>query len=687
MNVRLENIQTETLPSYVSFLNKPRRTTTATDGDSIHSVSSVRSVLSNVSVALSSGWSSSKDKSSERARAALEADMKYLYSAFTKIPCLRLAPDGHARLIRGYEEFPFDTAVPLHVFKNLGALEVVDMDFRAFFGWDRLSEQLRSLTIKRSTIDDPAELLRGIVLDDMDKRRRRSTTKAQSAPRGSTTSSPNTPPRRSESVPGSPTGNSTPTVFDDATSSSKAAAAPSLPPPIMRTRSESSRAVLYTTSSSPNIPASSARQSQHHHRRGVIVVPPHSRRTSSGSSYSSENNNNNNNNSSSSSSSSSNPGRRASCPYLLAGDYLPSSKWRFLKHLGLPENSLTDISADSLLPVADSLQSIDLSSNLFNQVPDSLASLVSLRAVNLSNCMIESLHSLTRNPLPAIAALNLRGNRIRSLAGIERLPSLERLDLRDNALTDPHELARLTSLPEIREVWVSGNPFVKTHSGYRVVVFNLFRRSPGYSEDILMDGTGPGYAERKQLVDRVAEPHPVARKVVPADTTSAAVVVSKPVRTTTTAATTTSASAKPKVANVPPPISRQRPSSSGRRQQQQQGQTRTNHSTLLRDPFAKSSSSSQPKRVSWSVDTVSDLSTSPRSRAPAPINNVVHNGGGEVSMEAEQQHRYKLSMLKQKTGWLMTDHHHSWELMSQTTNCLAAGGGQSAMPILSAGTS
>lgn len=176
------------------------------------------------------------------------------------------------------------------------------------------------------------------------------------------------------------------------------------------------------------------------------------------------------------------------------------------------------MSAASLAPVANSLNSLDLSSNLLAEIPDGVASLVALRALNLSHCMIESLHSLTRNPLPAITVLTLRGNRLRSLAGIERLLSLERLDLRDNNLTDPTEIARLTSLPEIREIWVSGNPFVKTHSGYRVVIMNLFRRTPGYSEDIIIDGRGPGYTERKQLVERVAEPQaaPIVRSS-PAD--------------------------------------------------------------------------------------------------------------------------------------------------------------------------
>jgi hypothetical protein len=184
---------------------------------------------------------------------------------------------------------------------------------------------------------------------------------------------------------------------------------------------------------------------------------------------------------------------------------LPYSKWRFLKHLSLADNGLTTISAASLAPLANTLHSLDLSSNLFVQIPDSLATLTALRALNLSNCMIESLHSLTRNPLPAISALNLRSNRLTSIAGVERLYPLERLDLRDNRMADPTELARLTGIPELREIWVLGNPFVRTHSSYRVTIFNLFRTTPGYTEDILIDTYAPGYSERRQLVERVAE--------------------------------------------------------------------------------------------------------------------------------------------------------------------------------------
>ncbi|KAK2765327.1 hypothetical protein FQN54_008171 [Arachnomyces sp. PD_36] len=488
MSVRLENIHTEASPAYVSFLSRPQRS--RTDKDSIHSVSSVRSVMSGMSSLWSSiGLGKESASKSEKAKAAIEADLKYLYSSFTKIPCLRLAPDHRARLISGYEEFPFDTAVPLHSFKNLSALEIIDIDFRSFFGWDRISEQLRTLTVKRANLDDPADLLTGIVLDDIDKRRRRSSKSQPSPVLGWSANATPQPVQGSEffhstSAPGSPiTGNS----FGAGSSPQGS--------PRARGCSDGMRTHNRTGSISPTRPSSS----KYRHARGSSTKI---RRKGSGSSNSSEN---------------SMGQRNSSTQSLLVAGFLPPSKWRFLRHLCLADNSLTTIGPAGLAPVANTLHSLDLSSNLFAEVPDSLASLVSLRALNLSNCMIDSLHSLSRNPLPAITALNLRGNRLRSIAGIERLLSLERLDLRDNNLTDPTEIARLTGIPYIREIWVSGNPFTKTHSNYRVTIFNLFRRTPGYSEDIIINSSGPGYSERKQLVSRAAEPEsaPVVRPIEP----------------------------------------------------------------------------------------------------------------------------------------------------------------------------
>src|SRR5438045_4986402 len=95
---------------------------------------------------------------------------------------------------------------------------------------------------------------------------------------------------------------------------------------------------------------------------------------------------------------------RGSSSNLLATTVLPSSKWRFLKHLSLADNSLTSISAGSLAPLGNTLHSLDLSANLFTQIPDCLASLTPPRALNPSNCMVDALQSLTQHPLPALTA-------------------------------------------------------------------------------------------------------------------------------------------------------------------------------------------------------------------------------------------------------------------------------------------
>ncbi|KAL8722919.1 MAG: hypothetical protein Q9225_000689 [Loekoesia sp. 1 TL-2023] len=487
LNVRTENLHAETSPAnYVSFLSQSQRSHGRNDRDSIHSVTSVRSVISGMSTLWSGFGSSNSVPRTEKAQAQLILDLKYLYSAFTKIPCLRLAPDPKARLIRGYEEFPFDTAVPLHAFKNLSALEICDVDFRHFFGWDRLSEQLRSLTLKRANIDSPGDLLTAIVLDDMDKRRRRSS-KAQCSPILAWSL---TPPMRFAdaakvySTPNSP-------VVEDTSGQSTSPQSDCI-------------SAAQNPNSSPNRPASSRQNASFRHVRNNSTKV---RRSGSGSSDSSVQ---------------SNPPpmgayRTGSSSELLLVGTLPSSKWCFLRHLSLADNSLTSISSNSFTPLADSLHSLDLSSNLFTEAPDGLARLIGLRALNLSNCMIGSLQSLIRNPLPAITALNMRANRLNSIVGVERLLSLEQLDLRENRLRDPSELARLTGLPDFREVWVAQNPFTTSHKNYRTTIFNLFRNTPGLIEDIVIDASGPTYSERKQLIDRVAEGEPVCvvRKLCP----------------------------------------------------------------------------------------------------------------------------------------------------------------------------
>ncbi|KAL1890705.1 hypothetical protein Cpir12675_005263 [Ceratocystis pirilliformis] len=554
LKIRLENIQdTSNTSNYVSFLSSGQRSKThGSDIDSIRSVSSIRSVMSSVTTMWSHfgfGGSISAART-ERHKAFIHTELKYLYSSFTIIPALRLAPDWRARLVRGYEEFPFDSAVPLHAFKNVQTLDLEDIDFRQFFGWDRMADQLKSLTLRRASIDDPADILIDIVLDDMDGRRRR-TAKAQHTPPPTWTgnSGAASSHRRSPTIGGHgdvPRLMSPPASPDPRCSASdmrigslnileSAIYDTSFP-----TNSDSisrqnyrmrSTSVCHPENDDGQSPtriyhpaAPTTGRSRHDRDPSMNLanqtrVPEKVRRSGSGSSHSSLSD-------SFHSQVTARPHshqRRGSASNLLhiasnsSTTVLPATKWRFLRHLSLSDNALTTIPGSSLAPLANTLHSLDLSSNLFTQVPDSLAILTALRALNLAHCMIDSLHSLTRNPLPAILSLNLRANRLQSLSGIEKLLPLERLDLRENRLTDPVELARLTGIPYIREIWVEGNPFIRTHKDYRITIFNLFRKTPGYTEDLVIDGSGPSYSEKRYLLDRVPVPAavPVVRQPAP----------------------------------------------------------------------------------------------------------------------------------------------------------------------------
>jgi hypothetical protein len=475
MNVRLENIHADPSPgNYVSFLQSKTTPRGRSDNDSLHSVSSVRSVMSGMSLFWSSIGLGSNPSKNEKAKLEIERDIIYLYSSFTKLPSIRLSPDPRSRLIRGYEEFPFDTAVPLFVFKNLQQLDIIDVDFRSFHGWDRLAEQLTLLTVKRANIDDPFDLITNIVLDDAEKRRRRSTKGASTgSPTASWTmpSTPRTEYPNSNSDPSSPA-NGSPTNTDD------------LKPSTPREK----QPIEMLDSPSPKRAYTSRPHSSYRHARSYSAKV---NRSGSGSSNSSDYN--------------MVPHRSESSSSLLTVQILSPSKWQRLKYLSLADNSLTSISTRSIMPLAPSLRSLNLASNLFTEIPDSLALLTRLTSLDLSNCMIESLQSLSRNPLPAILTLKLRANRLRSLAGIERLLSLENLAVQDNYLSDPMEAARLTHTPNFHRLWVKHNPFTRKFSDYRITMFNVFRTTPGYLEDIVIDDYPPGYSERKYLVERVPE--------------------------------------------------------------------------------------------------------------------------------------------------------------------------------------
>ncbi|KAJ8587237.1 hypothetical protein M405DRAFT_934855 [Rhizopogon salebrosus TDB-379] len=129
------------------------------------SLASFRSSLSAVSgLSLGMGWWGRQEPQS------IDAELKYIYSSFTKVPALSIRAPGPKVIAELADEPPNQNALPLDAFKNIQTLECVDIDPRTLLGWDRLADSLRSLTIQRSGLEDVTDIFIGAVLDDQARR-------------------------------------------------------------------------------------------------------------------------------------------------------------------------------------------------------------------------------------------------------------------------------------------------------------------------------------------------------------------------------------------------------------------------------------------------------------------------------------------------------------------------------------
>lgn len=126
------------------------------------SLSSLRSSLSAVS-GLSRWWSRPESH-------PIDAELKYIYSSFTKLPALSIKPPGPTLIQELANDPPIHSAIPLDAFKNLQSLYCSDIDPRSLLGWDKLADGLRTLSISRSGIVDISDIFIGAVLDDQSRR-------------------------------------------------------------------------------------------------------------------------------------------------------------------------------------------------------------------------------------------------------------------------------------------------------------------------------------------------------------------------------------------------------------------------------------------------------------------------------------------------------------------------------------
>lgn len=137
-------------------------------------------------------------------------------------------------------------------------------------------------------------------------------------------------------------------------------------------------------------------------------------------------------------------------------DLSPGEVWPLLRYLNLASNAWTDLPLGSLRH-ASRLTHISLARNLLNAVPPALADLPRLRILDLSNNLITGFAGVD-HILGNIQTLLLKGNRLESLAGLDRLWALERVDVRSCGIHEVDELGRLASLPGCTILAAEGNP-------------------------------------------------------------------------------------------------------------------------------------------------------------------------------------------------------------------------------------
>ncbi|KAI9497105.1 hypothetical protein BDB00DRAFT_868940 [Zychaea mexicana] len=168
--------------------------------------------------------------------------------------------------------------------------------------------------------------------------------------------------------------------------------------------------------------------------------------------------------------------------------------WQQLKMLSLADNNLTTLDNEPLRRI-QSVTHLNLSSNLLIDVPAALSNLYNLQSLQLAYNMVSFVNGIN-TVLGNVQELDLRGNRLTMLAGLDRLWALERLDLRDNRIEDSAEIGRLTTLPNLEDVWVQGNPFTIIQPDYRVDIFSTFKQA---GLEIQLDGSRPTFAERRRV--------------------------------------------------------------------------------------------------------------------------------------------------------------------------------------------
>lgn len=135
-----------------------------------------------------------------------------------------------------------------------------------------------------------------------------------------------------------------------------------------------------------------------------------------------------------------------------------------LKALWLEGNGLAAISG---LEKQTELRSLYLHENLIERI-ENLDSQTELDCLNLSKNYISSIDNLSH--MTKLSTLNLANNHIKSADGIRhilQIPSLQTLDIQHNKIEDAAIVDIVADMPDLRVLYLMGNPVVKNIRNYR----------------------------------------------------------------------------------------------------------------------------------------------------------------------------------------------------------------------------
>ncbi|XP_028792133.1 uncharacterized protein LOC114747928 isoform X2 [Neltuma alba] len=146
-----------------------------------------------------------------------------------------------------------------------------------------------------------------------------------------------------------------------------------------------------------------------------------------------------------------------------------SPQWNRLSFVSCACNGL--VLMDESLQLLPAVETLDLSRNKFAKV-DNLRKCTKLKHLDLGFNHLRTIAPFNEVSFH-IVKLVLRNNALTTLRGIEKLKSLEGLDVSYNIISNFSELQFLTGLPVLQSLWLEGNPLCCAR-WYRAQVFSFF---------------------------------------------------------------------------------------------------------------------------------------------------------------------------------------------------------------------